>query len=117
MLHAVELMGKKERKETFTEMEAELTSYGGDIFSCEDAKMVIAIRPDVIHGSCNMYRVAIAYCREGDKFKRKVGGIIAMQRLMWDGEWIKIRRENTYNQSRLHVMGEIANDLFEVFNS
>ena len=116
-MHAVELMSKKERKETFTEMEFELTSYGGDIFSCEDAKMVIAIRPDSQFGNGDMYRVAISYCRVSDKFKRKVGGIIAMQRLMWDGEWIKIRRQKIGCLPNANVMQEIANDLFEVFNS
>lgn len=117
MLHSVELMSKKERKEFFTEMEAELTSYGGELFVDEDARMVIAIRPDSLYGNCSMYRVAIAYCNAKDKFKKKIGGIIAMQRLMWDGEWIKIRRENIYDQSRLHVMIGIADDLFDVFNS
>jgi purine nucleoside permease len=118
MLHYVELMNKKERKEVFQDMETELNSYGGWLFWCEDAKMVIAIRPDAIHGKCNMYRVAIAYCREGDKFKRKVGGIIAMERLMWNGEWIKIRREKPTSNYTIHnVMENIVEDLFAVFNS
>jgi hypothetical protein len=117
MMHSVELMGKADRKETFREMEAELISFGGKLFWCEDAKMVIAIRPDTQFRNCDMYRVAIAYCREGDPFKRKVGGIIAMQRLLWDGEWIKFRRV-TWNYWRADdVMETIADDLFNAFNS
>ena len=117
MLHSVELMNKADRKETFTEMRFELDCMGGELFTCEDAKMVIAIQPDTRFGNCNMYRVAIAYCNPTDKFKRKVGGIIAMQRLMWDGEWIKIRRQKIGCLPNANVMQEIANDLFEVFNS
>jgi hypothetical protein len=118
MMHSVELMSKGERNETFNESKSYLLSFGGAVFNCEDAKMVIAIRPDTQFGNCTMYRVAIAYCNPTDKFKRKVGGIIAMQRLLWDGEWIKIRRNKWYTyQNQSDVMNEIANDLFEAFNS
>jgi len=118
MMHSVELISKGERKELFQDLESELLSFGGEFFVCEDAKMVIAIRPDTQFRNCNMYRVAIAYCNPSDKFKRKVGGIIAMQRLLWDGEWIKIRRNKWYTyQNRRDIMDEIANDLFTAFNS
>jgi hypothetical protein len=116
-MHEVELMNKQVRKELFRDMKAELTGMGGFVFTNEYAGMAIAICPDIGHGKCNMYRVAVSHCKLRDKFKRKIGAIIAMQRLMWDGEYIKIRRETRINDLPYETMASIADDMFEIFNS
>jgi hypothetical protein len=121
MMHAVELMSKKDRKETFNDLEFALRNVNGAVFTNENAQMAVAIMPDTPFGKGDMYKVAISYCNPRDKFKRKIGAIIAMERLMWEGEYIKVRRITTaflsqFKQSQFEIMEGIANDMFETFN-
>lgn len=116
-MHAVELMSKKERKEVFKDMKAELADFRGRGFTDENAGMAVAIMPDTDFGKCDMYRVAISYCNPRDKFKKKIGAIIAMERLLWNGEYIKIRRRTWEGDSMEDTMYSIAADMFVTFNS
>ena len=98
MMHFVENMVKAERKRIRKQLLATLRSKNGNTYVFSPYNVVFAVEPCTNMPGCNMFKVSIAYCNETDKFKKSVGELIALYRLL-SGEHAIIK--NTYGMDSL----------------
>lgn len=82
------------------ELLAALAMADGEVFSFPNGGFLgnysggvtIAICPALESERAKFVHVAVAVCSENDEFKRKRGELIALERLMEDGEFIRMPR-------------------------
>lgn len=81
MVHFIEKMPKKERKEYRDKLRNLFIASGGRTYTNRYIGKVFAIEPSILGDNCKTFRVAIAYCNPNDKFKQSIGEAIALYRL------------------------------------
>ena len=91
MVHFIETMPKKERKQKRDAMLFCLRNVGGTTIAFPADKVVIAVEPVINSPTCTMFKVAFAYCNKSDKFKKSVGELIALYRLQQFGNYTIIK--------------------------
>ena len=72
-------------------LRAQLRKQGGELFTFESYGVTVAIRPSIPGGNARFYQVSVSTCSGNDKFKRKVGELVALEYLLTYGRFISVR--------------------------
>ena len=72
-------------------LRAQLRKQGGELFTFENYGITVAIRPSIPGGNARFYQVSVSTCSDNDKFKRKVGELVALEYLFAYGRFISVR--------------------------